>query len=163
VIGADSRDGEESETARLREVADELGLHSCVDFLGSVGHAKLGDYYAAAEVCVMPSYSESFGLVALEAQACGCPVLAAAVAGLQSVVRDDVTGFLVDGHEPAAYAERLQRLLAQPELSEQMGRRGTLLAQRFTWARTADRLLDVYDELVEPVQAGGVHLGARHE
>lgn len=163
IIGADSRDAEESEEARLRDVAEQLGLSACVDFLGSVAHDMLADYYAAAEVCVMPSYSESFGLVALEAQASGCPVLGAAVSGLQSVVRDEVTGFLVDGYEPVSYAERLARLLAQPELSEQMGRRGTLLAQRFTWARTADRLLEVYDELSEPAQAGGVHLGARHE
>ena len=87
----------------------------------------------------------------------------AAVSGLQSVVRDEVTGFLLESHEPELYADRLRRLLEEPELSEQMGRRGTLLAQRFTWNRTADHLVDVYEEVAEPVQAGGVHLGFRHE
>ncbi len=163
VIGQDGSDTDESETARLRALAGQLGLDERVQFIGSVAHDRLPLYYSAADVCVMPSHSESFGLVALEAQACGCPVLAAAVSGLQSVVRDEVTGFLVPDHDPASYAERLQRLLAEPELSEQMGRRGTLLAQRFTWSRTADRLLEVYEELAEPAQAGGVHLGARHE
>jgi D-inositol-3-phosphate glycosyltransferase len=163
VIGRDAGDADESETARLRRLVGELGLREQVEFLGSVPHDRLPVYYSAADVCVMPSHSESFGLVALEAQACGCPVLAAAVSGLQSVVRDESTGFLVPGHDPASYASRLHRLLSEPELSEQMGRRGTLLAQRFTWSRTADRLLEVYDELAEPAQAGGVHMGARHE
>lgn len=163
IIGQDGNDAGESETARLRSLAAELGLQQQVEFLGSVPHERLPVYYAAADVCVMPSHSESFGLVALEAQACGCPVIAAAVSGLQSVVRDEVTGFLVPDHEPASYASRLHRLLTDPELSEQMGRRGTLLAQRFTWSRTADRLLEVYEELPEAAQAGGVHLGARQE
>jgi D-inositol-3-phosphate glycosyltransferase len=163
VIGQDGSDADESETARLRALVADLGLEEQVEFIGSVPHDRLPVYYAAADVCVMPSHSESFGLVALEAQACGCPVLAAAVSGLQSVVRDEITGFLVPDHEPASYADRLHRLLTEPELSEQMGRRGTLLAQRFTWSRTADRLVEIYEELGEPAQAGGVHLGARHE
>jgi len=163
VVGEDSRDADESEKARLRVLSGALGLDGCVDFIGSVAHSRLPDFYAAAEACVMPSYSESFGLVALEAQASGCPVIAAAVSGLQSVVRDEVTGFLLESHEPELYADRLRRLLGEPELSEQMGRRGTLLAQRFTWNRTADHLVDVYEEVAEPVQAGGVHLGFRHE
>jgi D-inositol-3-phosphate glycosyltransferase len=162
VIGEDSRDGDESEQQRLRALASRLGLGEHVDFVGSVPQGQLPYYYAAAQVCVMPSYSESFGLVALEAQACGRPVVAADVSGLRSVVRNDVTGFLVAGHEPAGYALRLQLLLDDEELAEQMGRRGTLLAQRFTWARTADRLLDVYSELLEPAQVG-VHSGSLQE
>ena len=162
VIGEDSRDAEESEQLRLRTLAESLGIESQVTFLGSVAHAQLAHYYAAATVCVMPSYSESFGLVALEAQASGCPVIAADVSGLRSVVRNEVTGSLVPGHDPAAYAQRLRRLLDEPDLAEQMGRRGTLLAQRFTWSRTAGRLLDVYGELLEPAQAG-VQLGSLQE
>ena len=104
-----------------------------VDFVGSVAHHELPYFYAAADVCVMPSYSESFGLVGLEAQACGCPVVASDVSGLRSVVRDEVTGYLVDGDDPADYAERIGRLLDDPELAQQMGRRGQLLAQRFSW------------------------------
>jgi len=163
VIGQDGSDADQSETARLRGMVAELGIEDQVEFMGTVPHDRLPHYYSAADVCVMPSHSESFGLVALEAQACGCPVLAAAVSGLQSVVRDEITGFLVPDHDPESYADRLRRLLTEPELSEQMGRRGTLLAQRFTWTRTADRLLEVYEELGEPAQAGGVHFGSRQE
>ena len=162
VVGEDSRDADESEQQRLRRLAAGLGIEGQVAFVGSVAHAQLPHYYAAAEVCIMPSYSESFGLVALEAQASGCPVIAADVSGLRSVVRNEVTGSLVSGHDPAAYADRLRRFLDEPELARQMGRRGTLLAQRFTWSRTADRLLDVYGELLEPAQAG-VQLGWRQE
>src|SRR5207248_1700081 len=109
-------------------------------------------FYSAADVCVMPSYSESFGLVGLEAQACGRPVVGSDVAGLRSVVRDDVSGYLIDGHEPAAYAERIGRLLDNPELAQQMGRRGRLLAQRFSWTRTADRLQGLFEGMVERAQ-----------
>src|SRR5256885_17176485 len=97
----------------------------------------------------MPSYSESFGLVGLEAQACGCPVVASDVPGLRSVVRDEVSGYLIDGDDPAAYAERIGRLLANPELAQQMGRRGSLLAQRVSWTRTADRLEERFDRLID--------------
>ena len=99
----------------------------------------------------MPSYSESFGLVGLEAQACGCAVIASNVAGLASVVRDGVTGYLVDGHEPAEWAERISRLLNDPESAEQMGRRGVLLAQRFPWSLTADRVWAAIEPLIVPV------------
>ncbi|TMF19655.1 MAG: glycosyltransferase, partial [Chloroflexi bacterium] len=107
-------------------------------------------------------YSESFGLVGLEAQACGRPVVGSDVAGLRSVVRDDVSGYLIDGHEPAAYAERIGRLLDNPELAQQMGRRGRLLAQRFSWTRTADRLQGLFEGMVERAQVR-VHATARHE
>jgi len=140
VLGEDVRDGDESEKERLKAVATASGVRDRVDFLGSVAHHELPYFYAAADVCVMPSYSESFGLVALEAQACGRPVVASGVSGLRSVVRDEVSGYLIDGHDPAIYAERIGRLLADPELAQQMGRRGRLLAQRFSWTRTADRL-----------------------
>jgi D-inositol-3-phosphate glycosyltransferase len=149
VVGGDSRARGESERARLQAIAAELGMSGRVRFCGSVRHARLAAYYSASEALLMPSYSESFGLVGLEAQACGCPVIAADVAGLASVVRDGVTGYLVRGHDPDDYAERLQWLLDHPELSRQMGRRGTVLAQRFSWARTGLRLLDAMAPLVE--------------
>ena len=140
VLGEDSRDAEQSEKDRLRRIAEELGIADRVDFLGPVAHHELPYFYAAADACLMPSYSESFGLVGLEAQACGCAVVASNVAGLASVVRDGVTGYLVEGHEPVVWAERMLRLLDDPESADQMGRRGVLLAQRFPWALTADRL-----------------------
>src|SRR4029077_3063897 len=140
VLGADSRDADESEMERLKGVASAAGVREAVEFGGSVAHHELPYFYSAADVCVMPSYSESFGLVGLEAQACGCPVVASDVPGLRSVVRDEVSGYLIHGHDPAAYAERIGRLLADPQLAQQMGRHGSLLAQRFSWNRTADRL-----------------------
>jgi D-inositol-3-phosphate glycosyltransferase len=162
VLGEDSRDGDESEKERLKAVAATFGVRDRVDFLGSVAQHELPYFYAAADACVMPSYSESFGLVALEAQACGCPVVASGVSGLRSVVRDDVSGYLIDGHDPAEYAERIGRLLADPELAQQMGRRGRLLAQRFSWTRTADRLEGLFDQVIEAAQTR-VHAGVRHE
>jgi D-inositol-3-phosphate glycosyltransferase len=156
VLGEDSRDAEQSEKDRLRELAAELGIADRVDFLGSVAHHELPYFYAAAEACLMPSYSESFGLVGLEAQACGCAVIASNVAGLASVVREGVTGYLVDGHEPAEWADRILRLLNDPENAEQMGRRGVLLAQRFPWDLTADRVWAAMEPLVAPTAQDAV-------
>jgi D-inositol-3-phosphate glycosyltransferase len=162
ILGEDSHEGDESEKDRLKAIASETGVRDRVDFVGSVAHHELPYFYAAADVCVMPSYSESFGLVALEAQACGCPVVASGVSGLRSVVRDEVSGYLIDEHDPAAYAERIGRLLADRELAQQMGRRGSLLAQRFSWKRTADRLEELFGTVVERNQAL-VQAGARQE
>ncbi|MDQ2943319.1 MAG: glycosyltransferase, partial [Candidatus Dormibacteraeota bacterium] len=153
ILGEDSHEGDESEKDRLKQIATEARVRDRVDFLGSVAHHELPYFYASADVCVMPSYSESFGLVALEAQACGCPVVASGVSGLRSVVRDEVSGYLIDEHDAYAYAERIGRLLADRELAEQMGRRGRLLAQRFSWSRTADRLEELFDRVVERNQA----------
>jgi D-inositol-3-phosphate glycosyltransferase len=162
VLGEDSRDGDESEKERLKAVASALGVRERVDFLGSVAHHELPYFYAAADALVMPSYSESFGLVALEAQACGRPVVASGVSGLRSVVRDEVSGYLINGDDPAVYAERIGRLLADPELAQQMGLRGRLLAQRFSWTRTADRLEGLFENVIERGQAR-VQAGVRHE
>lgn len=162
VLGEDVRDGDESEKERLKAVASSLGVRDRVDFLGSVAHHELPYFYAAADAVVMPSYSESFGLVALEAQACGRPVVASGVSGLRSVVRDEVSGYLIEGHDPALYAERIGRLLNDPELAQQMGLRGRLLAQRFSWTRTADRLEELFENVIESRQAR-VQAGVRHE
>jgi D-inositol-3-phosphate glycosyltransferase len=150
ILGEDSREGGESEKDRLRALAQELGIAERVEFLGSVAHHELPYFYGAAEACLMPSYTESFGLVGLEAQACGCAVIASNVAGLASVVREGVTGYLVDGHEPADWADRLGRILDDPEMADQMGRRGVLLAQKFPWGLTADRIWAALEPLVAP-------------
>ena len=162
VLGEDSKDGDESEMERLKAIATAAAVRDRVDFLGSVAHHELPYFYSAADVCVMPSYTESFGLVGLEAQACGRPVVGSGVTGLRSVVRDEVSGYLIDSHDPATYAERIGRLLDNPELAQQMGRRGRLLAQRFSWTRTADRLEDLFDGVVERAQVR-VQAGARQE
>ncbi|HET7339684.1 MAG TPA: glycosyltransferase [Candidatus Dormibacteraeota bacterium] len=162
ILGEDARDEEDSEKQRLKTIASQLGVRDRVDFLGSVAHHELPFFYSAADVCVMPSYSESFGLVGLEAQACGTPVVGSGVTGLRSVVRDDVSGYLLDSHDPAMYAERIGRLLDNPELARQMGRSGRLLAQRFSWTRTADRLQSLFDRVMEESQLR-VQASARHE
>ncbi|HET7466314.1 MAG TPA: glycosyltransferase [Candidatus Dormibacteraeota bacterium] len=172
VLGEDSRDADESEKERLKGVASGAGVRDAIEFVGSVAHHELPYFYAAADVCVMPSYTESFGLVGLEAQACGCPVVASDVSGLRSVVRDGVTGFLVTGDNPRDYADRIARLLADSELARQMGSRGQLLAQRFSWSRTADRLEELFTSVIESKAATGVtgghvhsrvHAGMTHE
>ena len=162
ILGEDSREGDESEMDRLKEITAAAGVRDRVDFLGSVVHHELPFFYSAADVCVMPSYSESFGLVALEAQACGRPVVGSGVTGLRSVIRDDVSGYLLDSHDPAMYAERIGRLLDNPELALQMGRHGRLLAQRFSWTRTANRLDALFEGVVEKAQVR-VHASARQE
>ena len=129
-------------------LATDLGLSGQVDFLGRVPQARLPAYYAAADACLMPSYSESFGLVGLEAQACGTAVVASRQVGLASVVRDGVTGFLVDGPDPAAYADRMLRLLEEPGLSERMGQRAARLARGRSWQRAADHLLRRVEQLL---------------
>jgi D-inositol-3-phosphate glycosyltransferase len=147
VLGDDSGSGAGGEQARLRRLADQLGLGDRVEFLGSVPQRRLATYYAAAEACLVASYSESFGLVGLEAQACGTAVVCSDLPGLASVVRDGRTGFLVDGHDPAAYAEHMRRLLETPHLAENLGMRGSRLAAGSAWDRTADRLLDSFSAL----------------
>jgi len=166
VLGADSGSGAGGEQARLRRLAAELGLTDRVEFLGSVPQHQLASYYAAAEACLMPSYSESFGLVGLEAQACGTAVIASNVAGLASVVRDGVTGFLVDGHDPADYAERMCRVLETAHLADELGWRGSRLARAFSWERTVDALLDRFSELRSGAGVSaqlGVQATLRHE
>ena len=152
ILGEDSKEGDESEKSRLKAVASAAGVRDRVDFLGSVAHHELPYFYSAADVTVMPSYSESFGLVGLEAQACGRPVVGSDVTGLRSVIRNDVSGYLVQDHDPATYADRIGRLLDDPELAQQMGRRGRLLAQRFSWARTADRLQLLFERVAQHAQ-----------
>ena len=162
ILGEDSKDGDEGEKDRLKAVAADVCVRDRVDFLGSVAHHELPYFYSAADVCVMPSYSESFGLVGLEAQASGRPVVGSDVSGLRSVIRDQVSGYLIAGHDPAEYAERIGRLLEDPELAQQMGRRGRLLAQRYSWTRTADRLRELFEDVAERAQIR-VHATARQE
>jgi D-inositol-3-phosphate glycosyltransferase len=109
-----------------------------------VGQAELTDWYAAATLVCVPSYNESFGLVAVEAQATGTPVVAAAVGGLSTVVRDGVTGLLVEGHDPVDYARAIERIVDAPGLRDEMAVAAVEQAAGFAWERTADRTLEVY-------------------
>jgi D-inositol-3-phosphate glycosyltransferase len=128
----------------MQKLAARLGIADVVWFRPPVGQDELADWYRAASVLVVPSYSESFGLVAAEAQACGTPVVAAAVGGLPVVVRDRGTGFLIDGHDPADYAAALARFAADPALSARLGAAAARHARRFGWAATAAETLAAY-------------------
>ncbi|AKG44492.1 D-inositol 3-phosphate glycosyltransferase [Streptomyces xiamenensis] len=134
---------------RLQKLAERLGLSRLVRFHPPVGQERLADWYRAASVLVMPSYSESFGLVAAEAQACGTPVIAAAVGGLPVVVRDQATGFLIEDHDPVHYADALGRFAADASLSARLGQAAALHACRFGWAATAAGTVSVYREATE--------------
>ena len=128
----------------LKEIAAEAGVASLIQWRSAVPQASLPDFYAAADVCAVPSFHETFGLAALEAMACGRPVAAAAVGALQSLVSDGETGMLVPSHDPAAFADRIRELLADPQLRERMGRRARERAVQFTWDRAASLALDGY-------------------
>ncbi|GAA2684598.1 D-inositol-3-phosphate glycosyltransferase [Streptomyces lunalinharesii] len=128
----------------LQKLAARLGIADLVRFRPPVGQEQLADWYRAASVLVMPSYSESFGLVAIEAQACGTPVVAASVGGLPVAVRDGVSGFLVAGHDPADYARALRRFLDDPSLAARMGAAAARHAQSFGWGTAAAATADVY-------------------
>ncbi|MER0242500.1 glycosyltransferase [Streptomyces sp. HSW2009] len=128
----------------LHKLAAQLGIADLVRFRPPVGQEQLADWYRAASVLVMPSYSESFGLVAIEAQACGTPVVAAAVGGLPVAVRDGVSGFLIDGHDPAHYARALRRFAFDPTLATRMGVDAARHAHSFGWDRAAAATADVY-------------------
>ena len=129
----------------LADLATDLGIDDVVRFVPPVGQAELAVWTSAATAVAVPSYNESFGLVAVEAQATGTPVVAAAVGGLTTVVRDGVSGMLVDTHEPRDWAASLRRLIDDPELVERLGRGAVAHAQDFSWERTAARTLDAYE------------------
>ncbi|MGP3983454.1 D-inositol-3-phosphate glycosyltransferase [Streptomyces sp. KR80] len=128
----------------LQKLAARLGISDVVRFRPPVGQEQLADWYRAASVLVMPSYSESFGLVAIEAQACGTPVVAAAVGGLPVAVRDGASGFLVTGHDPRDYARALRRFADDPALASGMGAAAARHAESFGWDAAASATAEVY-------------------
>ena len=139
--------------ATLCALAAELGIEDRVVIHEPVPHTAMPDIYRAADVLLVPSRTESFGLVALEGSACGTPVVAADVGGLRTAVRDGVSGILVAGHEPGPYADALAHVLAAG-VRYAMGEAGSRYARRFDWRQAAGGLLDVYEELVAAAVAG---------
>ena len=129
---------------RLAALAEGLGIAGRVRLEPPCPQAELADWYRAASLVMVPSHSESFGLVALEAQACGTPVVAAAVGGLRTAVRDSYSGVLVPGHDPADYARVIARLAASPARLTVLCAGAVRHARAFGWGATADRLIDVY-------------------
>jgi D-inositol-3-phosphate glycosyltransferase len=149
VVGGSAGHGTDpDEVTRLMELAAAIGIADHVVFFPPQPHERLADFYSAAEAVLVPSRSESFGLVALEAESCGTPVIAAATGGLRSVVVEGQTGFLVHGHDPEDYADRILRLLADRELARRLGRAATRHAARFSWDATAEEIRHVYQELL---------------
>ncbi|MET7338031.1 D-inositol-3-phosphate glycosyltransferase [Nonomuraea sp. NPDC005650] len=132
----------------LTELAAELGISDVVRLVPPAPQEELADWYRAASVTVVPSYSESFGLVALESQACGTPVAAAAVGGLRTAVRDGVSGVLVDGHDPAQWAQALRRFVVAPRWRDSLSAGARAHAAAFGWQATASRLVETYTAAV---------------
>ena len=130
---------------RLQELAAELGIEDLVDFLPPMPPADLCRVFQASDAVAVPSYNESFGLVALEAQAAGTPVVAAAVGGLRVAVDDGVSGLLVDGHDPHRWADRLAEAVLDPHRQAGLAAHAPAQAARFSWERTVDGLLDSYE------------------
>jgi D-inositol-3-phosphate glycosyltransferase len=148
IVGGQSGGAGVDEVAELMRLASESGIGDRVVFFPPQQQTRLADFYSAADLVLVPSRSESFGLVALEAQACGTPVVAAATGGLRYVVRHGRTGYLVMGRDPDPYAERLLYLLAHPATARRLGEAAVVHALRFTWDATTASILSVYEELL---------------
>ena len=147
IVGGPSGPEGEQEMAALRAGARRMGP-GAVDFHPPVRHSRLADFYRAADVLVAPSRSESFGLVAAEAQACGLPVVAARRGGLKYVVEDGGSGLLVEGWAPEGYAAAVCKVIEDRELSAAMSSRAVEWAGRYSWKTTADRLLELYGSVL---------------
>jgi D-inositol-3-phosphate glycosyltransferase len=144
IIGGTSGAGAD-ELDNLKGLAKFLKIEDMVHFIAPVAHTKLADWYRASDLVCIPSYSESFGLVALEAQACGTPVVATAIGGLRTAVSDGISGSLVDGHDPKAWSAVICRLILEPQRRVVLSMGAIEHASRFGWENTARKTLDVYD------------------
>lgn len=147
VVGGPSGADGAAELARVRALVADLGLEHQVRFVPPRPHDRLAVYYQAAEVCLVPSRSESFGLVALEAAACGTPVVAAAVGGLRVLVDHGTSGFLVDERDPASYAGPVAAILDDPDLALGLGQAAEAGSWRYSWDMAAARLRRLYVDL----------------
>ncbi len=151
VIGGDpSAQGqrENEEMSRLHELRSQLGLDDLITFVGARDQDTLQYYYAAADILVMPSHYESFGMVALEAMACGTPVIASDVGGLSQLVLHNRTGLRVPSKDPEALAQAMETLLTDEARRRMMGHRAACYAEDFSWTKIVDRLMAVYEELL---------------
>ena len=136
------------EVERLKDLVSWLNISEVVRFENPVPRAQIPQWYRAADLVCVPSYSESFGLVALEAQACGTPVVATAVGGLRTAVADGISGVLVDGHDPRAWSSVLARLLQEPQRRVLLSMGAIEHASHFGWDATARGTLDIYDRII---------------
>lgn len=153
VVGGASGSGLDRPTS-MADLAAELGITDVVRLEPAVTQDVLADWYAAADAVCVPSHNESFGLVAIEAQACGTPVVAARVGGLATAVADGVSGVLVDGHDPRHYADALHPLLTDRAHRDELGAKAVAHAAGFGWDATVDRVLEVYARAIVARQEG---------
>ena len=150
IIGGDpDRIHEADEMVRLQDLREELGIEDVVTFLGARDQDMLQYYYSAAEMVVMPSDYESFGMVALEAMACGTPVIASDVGGLAFLVKDGRTGYRVPARDPDALAAKITRLLTNKGLQRRIGHRAACWAEAYAWPQIADRIEALYAEVMD--------------
>lgn len=146
VGGASGAEGN-SEVDRIHRLIDDLGLRDRVEFKPPIPHHLLSTYYRAADVVLVPSRSESFGLVALESAACGIPVVASAVGGLLTLVEHGHTGYLVESRDPTEYAAWVDAILADPVLARRLSVSAAAMARNYTWSTSAARLRRLYEDL----------------
>ena len=147
LIGSSSGPEGPSEERRIRKMVEELGLTNRVLFVEPQPHEKLVNWYRAADVLLMPSRSESFGLVALEAAACGLPVVASAVGGLQKIVEDSSSGYLINDRDPWSYAAHVSKIINDSKKAEEMSTKAVEKSKSFTWSVTAARLRRICSDL----------------
>ena len=145
VVGSDAEGSGDLE--RLHQLSDDLQLGDAVEFVGRVPQERLALYYSAADVCVVPSFYESFGLAALESMACGTPVVASRVGGLSTIVQHGRTGYLKSWRCPEAFAQSLEMIMANEDLRDSMGRAARNRAETLSWDQVAGRLLALYGRL----------------
>jgi D-inositol-3-phosphate glycosyltransferase len=157
IIGGTSGAGAD-ELDNLKGLAKFLKIEDVVHFIAPVARAQLADWYRASDLVCIPSYSESFGLVALEAQACGTPVVATAIGGLRTAVSDGISGSLVDGHDPKAWSAVICRLILEPQRRVVLSMGAIEHASRFGWENTARKTLDVYDWALSKKESSRLNL-----
>ncbi len=145
--GDDARGNDEMD--RLKALRRDLGIADMVTFLGARDQDALPDYYAAAEAVIMPSHYESFGMVALEAMACGTPVIASEVGGLAFLVKDGETGFHVPDRDPEVLADRICQIITDPLLRAELGEQAAAYARGYAWPIVADRVVALYESLLK--------------
>jgi D-inositol-3-phosphate glycosyltransferase len=156
IVGGDRDERRDDGRRRLRALANRLGIDAWVDFKGPQPQTALPDYYRAADLCLMPSHHESFGMAALEAMACGAPVVASRVGGLATTIQDGVTGVLVPPRDDVALAAAIASLLGDETRRATLGRQAARWVQSFAWPSVTRMLLDVYAELVPDLRLAAV-------
>ncbi|MBN2502364.1 MAG: glycosyltransferase [Anaerolineales bacterium] len=160
IIGGDADVSEElmsAEMTRLMNLCSELGIDEYVNFMGKRSQEKLPYFYSAANVVVVPSHYESFGMVALEAMACGTPVIASQVGGLAYLIQDGETGYHIPNQDPQALSEKLMLLLSDPDLRRDMSLKAAMYARDYSWSNIANQIIEAYKRVLCPKKGGKIY------